>query len=246
MLLTASPVVEADIIQADFNGLFTSLNLNGAVTQNASYPYYGDQTWGYGFRTQISGSINIDMETGNGSATVNFFNFFGVESETPQQQPPAIELEFSAVGDGAGGPGSLLLVNGIWDWNNTVSPFSLVWDGAGLFSAGSYAAGDVISGVGSLAASESLTNSYADISLGAIPIATTAYNVIDGVIVEDPLGIAGSPMVAGPWEGFNNSLDITDLTIVSNTPSVVPVPAAVWLFGSGLIGLFGFAKRRKN
>lgn len=25
----------------------------------------------------------------------------------------------------------------------------------------------------------------------------------------------------------------------------VPVPAAVWLFGSGLIGLFGFAKRRK-
>jgi len=27
--------------------------------------------------------------------------------------------------------------------------------------------------------------------------------------------------------------------------SVVPVPAAVWLFGSGLIGLFGVAKRRK-
>lgn len=27
--------------------------------------------------------------------------------------------------------------------------------------------------------------------------------------------------------------------------SVVPVPAAVWLFGSGLIGLAGFARRRK-
>ena len=27
--------------------------------------------------------------------------------------------------------------------------------------------------------------------------------------------------------------------------SVVPVPAAVWLFGSGLIGLFGFARRKK-
>lgn len=27
--------------------------------------------------------------------------------------------------------------------------------------------------------------------------------------------------------------------------SAVPVPAAVWLFGSGLIGLFGFAKRKR-
>jgi len=27
--------------------------------------------------------------------------------------------------------------------------------------------------------------------------------------------------------------------------SIVPVPAATWLFGSGLIGLFGFAKRKK-
>ena len=25
----------------------------------------------------------------------------------------------------------------------------------------------------------------------------------------------------------------------------VPVPAAIWLFGSGLIGLFGFARRKK-
>ena len=28
--------------------------------------------------------------------------------------------------------------------------------------------------------------------------------------------------------------------------SVVPVPAAVWLFGSGLIGLIGFARRKTN
>ena len=29
-------------------------------------------------------------------------------------------------------------------------------------------------------------------------------------------------------------------------PSAVPVPAAIWLFGSGLIGLMGFAKRKKT
>ena len=32
---------------------------------------------------------------------------------------------------------------------------------------------------------------------------------------------------------------------VSLTETVVPVPAAVWLFGSGLIGLIGIARRRK-
>jgi len=28
--------------------------------------------------------------------------------------------------------------------------------------------------------------------------------------------------------------------------AVIPVPAAVWLFGSGLLGLFGLARRKKN
>jgi len=32
---------------------------------------------------------------------------------------------------------------------------------------------------------------------------------------------------------------------VQLTVSAVPVPAAVWLFGSALIGLVGFSKRRK-
>lgn len=32
---------------------------------------------------------------------------------------------------------------------------------------------------------------------------------------------------------------------ITATPSAIPVPAAVWLFGSGLIGLVGVARRRK-
>jgi len=30
------------------------------------------------------------------------------------------------------------------------------------------------------------------------------------------------------------------------TPKTVPVPTAVWLFGSGLMSLFGIARRRKQ
>jgi hypothetical protein len=29
------------------------------------------------------------------------------------------------------------------------------------------------------------------------------------------------------------------------SPNAVPVPAAVWLFGTALLGLIGFGKRRK-
>ena len=40
------------------------------------------------------------------------------------------------------------------------------------------------------------------------------------------------------------SFGIDDIT-VSDSLSPVPVPAAVWLFGTALVGLFGFGKRRK-
>ncbi len=59
-------------------------------------------------------------------------------------------------------------------------------------------------------------------------------------------GISGSPMIDGPFPGLNVNFDIgsgNSLTVLS--VSTVPVPAAVWLFGSGLIGLVGFARRKQ-
>jgi len=49
-----------------------------------------------------------------------------------------------------------------------------------------------------------------------------------------------------PWGGYTNStfyLDKVELT-VSSTPAPVPVPAAAWLLGSGLLGLVGLRRKK--
>ena len=54
----------------------------------------------------------------------------------------------------------------------------------------------------------------------------------------DGNGTAGTGMVDGPFKGFNATFNIR--------PQVVPVPAAAWLMGSGLLGLIGVARRSKS
>ena len=66
---------------------------------------------------------------------------------------------------------------------------------------------------------------------------------IDFVTLDGPSadGIAGNPMDNGPFPGFNAAF------LGTATPqevAAVPVPAAVWLFGSGLLGLVGVARRK--
>jgi hypothetical protein len=46
--------------------------------------------------------------------------------------------------------------------------------------------------------------------------------------------------------GFNHLLHTASVTtFTNNAPPAVPVPAAAWLFGSGLLGLAGTARRRR-
>lgn len=48
-----------------------------------------------------------------------------------------------------------------------------------------------------------------------------------------------------PGHAMNNASPYTGQTIAISA-STVPVPSAVWLFGSGLIGLIGVARRKDN
>ena len=53
------------------------------------------------------------------------------------------------------------------------------------------------------------------------------------------------PGSGGEQTPFQTYLYFSAWAVQSGDVSAVPVPAAVWLFGSGLIGLVGFARRKK-
>jgi hypothetical protein len=59
-------------------------------------------------------------------------------------------------------------------------------------------------------------------------------------------GIMGIPMVTGgPFAGFNANFMANMTATLDPPPSLIPVPAAAWLLGSGLMGLVAAARRRK-
>jgi hypothetical protein len=54
-------------------------------------------------------------------------------------------------------------------------------------------------------------------------------------------------MIDGPAPGFSVNLDIgSGNSMVVTSVSAVPIPAAIWLFGSGLAGLTWTARRRRG
>ena len=85
-----------------------------------------------------------------------------------------------------------------------------------------------------------------------------AYN-IDGVEI-GRVAFGTAPAIAGGFSGlitdeaimsaeitctFNNDFKCGVYDIQFGTVSPIPIPPAVWLFGSGLLGLIGIARRKK-
>lgn len=56
-------------------------------------------------------------------------------------------------------------------------------------------------------------------------------------------GVPGTAMLTAPFPSQTPSFGGT--MTCTNCPPPIPIPAAVWLFGSGLLGLVGVARRRK-
>lgn len=79
----------------------------------------------------------------------------------------------------------------------------------------------------------------------AFDFMTLSFSVLAAPLVNPTEISISNSLIGGFWQSGLNT-DITDVVYnnATVTVSAVPVPAAVWLFGSGLLGLVAVARRR--
>ena len=240
----ASTTASASQINMSFEGLFSLGNASGVIQQNSE----GD-TADSGYRTTVTGTGSFDTASGAGSAEIDAFSFFGGGLAS------ATNTSFQAIGDGIGGPGPYVAGEMGFNWNGNLGiPVTLVLDASGFFGSIQAEGSSWTVGADCVGCATSDTADWVIVipsvgtfsgAIGAVPMAMTNFNTAGTTLgnlfplVDD--GVAGSPMTTAPFLGFNADFDFGTINA-----SAVPVPAAVWLFGSGLIGLVGVARRRRQ
>lgn len=244
------------IYEVSFTGWFTVYDSSGNPTRNTSIPADGPML---GWRTPISGVATWDDVALVGTDDINPFSFLGGTMDVDT-------VTAKAIGDGFGGPGSLIMGNTLATWTGPITvtgiPINNVGNLEGLINAIDLgvSVGDIITGGAIPASNDTLfgdaASGFFTLPIGPSPFAATFFNVTpisDTTLPGDrPSGelpiiadsIPGSPILATIFAGRSGAFDVVEMEIVSI--SSVPVPAAVWLFGSGLAGLIGFARRRSE
>ncbi len=232
IVISAPARVVSDTINFDFTGqLVISW---GGSSVDANYPISASLSY-----DTVSGIGNSDLYISTGDLT-----FFG--------SPMFFhDIEMNRVGDTNTISGSVLV-----DWNTLSDmPLHIEWDATGLFNAINYGLqpGDVLSGSalyhdsngnGMQDAGEYLT----DID-SAIPYSDSIQ--YDQSYIQGPAPMAATSNSLGlddttPFPGIRGYFDIgSGNSMYVTSVSTVPVPAAVWMFGSGLICLISLAVRKK-
>jgi hypothetical protein len=203
--ITVTPA-HAGVGTYNWNGIFTLLTSDGNPLVNDSIASSKSAPANQ-FHTPISGTMQFDDITGAGTATVNNFDFFSNQPTGPME---AVGFNMQAIGDGMGGPGTLVLGNMLFNWNgHNGLPVSIVMDAAGFFAsqdAGTIGlfgdpwtdgvlnnSDNLIQNTGAVPASDGIyiSSTYPDtvtgpggytgyLGLGPLPIATTAWNTTNG------------------------------------------------------------------
>jgi hypothetical protein len=230
---------QADLITFNFTGKFVLADYYGTVVMNEGSPV-----------TPIAASLTYDTENGVGTSNLSISmsgGFWGIGATFHD-----ISMAHT--------PGTNLIEGYVLaDWNgNYDMPMHVQWDATGLFNAVNYGLqpGDIISGTnlyrdtdgnGFGDAGEWLANVYSATPYSDILQQQQGHNALQGPA---PMAATSGSQGLGdstPFPGIKGYFDIgsgNSMHVVSVT--TVPIPAAVWLFGSGLLGLMGFARRRAN
>lgn len=91
---------------------------------------------------------------------------------------------------------------------------------------------------------ESLFLSNPGLNQSTTDVITFDINPGDDFYVVASMGATGKNGIADAWNTLTLSFE-DDTGLAAASISNVPVPAALWLFGSGLLGLIGIARRKK-
>ena len=96
-------------------------------------------------------------------------------------------------------------------------------------------------------------DSWVQSPIGISPVTGSISNILfDNGPTFDPGATALVSISLDPAETVGFTSGSGDIKVIPNsnyslliTPTAVPIPAAMWLFGSGLLGLVGMARRKK-
>lgn len=187
------------IVDFSFNGTFNMLDSTGAGVDTGNGTTYTPS-----FADPVTGSMQIDFNTGAGTASISPTVPFQGAMWT------AHAITMQSYGNG------YATANMLFDWNGNFNiPVTV---GFSMFGA-------PVPSIGSA-------------------YAVSTIDCIVGMSAGVCDGIAGDPMVSGPFTGFNAGFNGTATVTNMTMPATVPVPAAAWLLGSGLLGLVGVARRK--
>jgi len=117
-------------------------------------------------------------------------------------------------------------------------------DAAGVASGGTLSIGGTVNSLGFLSGTllTGTLSAFGFPAAGGDPL-EFIFNVTGG----DAAGLFGSQAgVILTGSGFTSfTSDFSSRSGLANAASIIPIPAAAWLFGSGLLGLVGMARRKK-
>ncbi len=227
---------QASVITFSFTGGLVVADPFGNIVINNNSPV-----------TPINASLTFDTITGVGSSGLSltmgtaFWGSYATFHDISMMRQPSSNLI----------TGQMLV-----DWNGNLNmPLDIKWDATGLFNAINYGlqVGDVISGStlyhdtngnGVFDSGEFLTNVSSATPYSDILQTQKGYNSLQGTA---PMAATSASLglTSGPLIGIRGYIDIgsgNSMHVVS--VQAVPIPAAVWLFSSGLLGLIGMARRK--